>query len=345
MTSSALPELLEAFPLPDDAVVLPQGRAAGSDRELAVAGLQQAIEERRLTLPLGPQLELANPQRLLSLNRFAVQLVCGGYGSDQLRVPLAPWQSAATAPQLLLAALVEDENGVVWFPGVLTADELLQAIPPAAGAAAEDGQLLLETSAFSGGIERLLTLVQLLDPEAIPRRALTPPPATPQVVRVLDWLEGLLPPSLGDLGAGLLPVTAGAFRQGGAGTETPAEQALAILAIPLGLTAAGALVSGEASRSCIERFQLLLIPTAERRGGARPGAEQLRLQLVGELQGDLLPDGLVLRAVQGSRHQSVTSATSTLLELELPADPALIEVTLTPPGGAPLVLPPLQLPG
>jgi hypothetical protein len=77
---------------------------------------------------------------------------------------------------------------------------------------------------------------------------------------------------------------------------------------------------------------------------SEPTAERLTLQLLGDLPGDLLPDGLLLTAVQGSRRLSVSSDASTLLELELHAATDLIQVSLTPPGGEPLALPPLQLP-
>jgi len=380
MTFSPLPEPIEAFPIPADALVLSVLDAGLSERQLAVAALRQALTDRRLSLPLGPELAAEDPSRLLILNRFSLQLLCGGFASDQVSLPLAPLQQAGGAPQLLLAAQVDDENGVVWFPGVLTAEELeatgcLSRSPVVlADSAAEE--LELDVALFRGGIQRLLTLVQLLEPEALPHLRLQPAAAAPLVLRVREWLEGLLPPALTDLGGELVPLTATAFRGGAefqassfgitfgpiAGGGSGVARPLAILAIPLGLTTSGALVSGEASRSCVERFQLLLIPCLDRgpfgidlataiatsigSGLGQPGvAERLALRLVGELSDDLIPDGLVLAAVQGSRRQSVTSAGSSLLELQLPADSAVIEVSITAPGGASLQLPPLQLPG
>ncbi|MCP9928833.1 hypothetical protein [Cyanobium sp. CH-040] len=353
-TSPASPvpiEPLEAFPLPPGAIVLPpplwqqvQEDGERELRRLALAALRQAMDERELHLPLGPETDPTDPSRLLALNRFAVQLAVTGMLSDEVAVPAAPWRDAATAPQLLLVAAIDPENGVVGVPGVLTASEVIAAVGDGDQRAE---RLVLPISAFKGGIERLFTLTALLDPAALPRQALRQQPARP-AVRVRDWLEGLLPPALGDLGAELVPVTAGAFRQGGATADSLAPGALAVLSIPLGLTTAGTLVTGDAAQACLERFRLLLIPTAQPPSAATApatdAAERLTLQLVGELEGDLLPDGLLLSASQGSRRSSVSSANSTQLELELPAAPDLIEVTLTPPDGTPLVLPPLQLP-
>jgi hypothetical protein len=354
-TSPASPvpiEPLEAFPLPPGAIVLPpplwqQAQEDGERewRRLALAALRQAMAERQLHLPLGPETDATDPSRLLALNRIAVQLTVTGLLSDEVAVPAAPWRDAATAPQLLVVAAIDPENGVVHVPGVLTGGELIAAVGDGDPQAE---RLVLPIAAFRGGIERLFTLTALLDPAALPRQALRQQPAGP-AVRVRDWLEGLLPPALGDLGAELVPVTAGAFRQGGVTADSPAPGALAVLSIPLGLTATGALVWGDASRDCLERFRLLLIPTAQPPSAttatATGAAERLTLQLVGELEGDLLPDGLLLSARQGSRRYGVSSTNSSQLELELPAAPDLIDVTLTPPDGTPLVLPPLQLPG
>ncbi|MFQ6539729.1 MULTISPECIES: hypothetical protein [Aphanothece] len=352
-------EPLEAFPLPPGAIVLPtqlweQAQEDGERqlRRLALAALRQAMAERQLHLPLGPETDPTDPSRLLALNRFAVQLAVTGLLSDEVAVPAAPWRDAATAPQLLLVAAIDPENGVVHVPGVLTASEFIATV---GSGDPQAERLVLPVAAFRSGIERLFTLTALLDPAALPRQALRPQPAGP-AMRVRDWLEGLLPPALGDLGAELVPVTAGAFRQSGflaadgvmgglAKADSRWPSALAVLSIPLGLTGDGALVCGEASQRCIERFRLLLIPISMPAAGREPTPDWLRLQLVGELEGDLLPDGLLLSASQGSRRSSVSSANSSQLELELPASPDLIEVTLTPPDGAPLVLPPLQLPG
>jgi len=337
MTSPALPEPLEEFPIPPGALLLEGASAEAGERELAVQALRQLLVQRRLALPLGPELDPADPNRTLTINHFAVQLATAGFPSDQIPFSSKPWNHPSTAPQLVLAALVDGENDVVWFPGVLTGPEVASALrstPDSPG-----GELTLELSAFRGGIDRLLTLVQLLDPAAITRQALTPAAAPPLVVVVREWLEGLLSPILASLGAELLPLTEGAFRSKGP-PATGVPDALAILSIPLGLGGDGTLQWGEAARPCIERFQLLLIPTAEE--GSAP--ERLTLQLVGDLPGDLLPDGLLLTASQGSRRQSVASSASTTIQLQLPADPALIEVSLTAPGGTTLQLPPLQLP-
>lgn len=338
MTSSPpYPEALEAMPIPAGAVLL-HSSTSGTPRALALAGLRQALKERQLDLPLGPSLDLEDPDRVLSLNRFALQLATTGISSDQLLVDPAFWQQSATAPQLLLAAAVGEDDNVVYFPGVLTAEEF---IAQASTAGREDGLIALDLEIFTGGIERLLTLVQLLEPSALPRLALNPSPAAAldprvAVASVLDWLNGQLDSALSSLGAQLQPATAAAFR--GVGVTASAQGSLGGIVIPLGLDN-GQLVAGPAAAACVESFQLGLIPI-----GSSKQPESLLLKLVSSLDGDLLPDGLELIASQGSYHQLIRSTLSSSLELSFPAGAELISVSLNYPGSGAIQLPPLQLP-
>lgn len=339
MTGSALPEALEVFPIPDGAVLLDPWDNGQSSRELAIAALHQELRRRRLALPLGPELNPADPERLLSLNRFALQLATAGLLADQVPVAQSLWRDAATAPQLLLAALVDEENSVVQLQGVLTADELQQQL---ALADQSSGQWLLATDAFRGGIDRLLTLVQLLEPQALPRLALAAPAAaiTPLVV-IADWLQGQLDQALLALGAELQPASATVFRSAAATTGGLADgAALTVLAIPLGISTKGELVSGTAARQCIETFQLLLAPTRSEPGSDNPAG--LVLRLTGTLEGDLLPDGLTLQAQQGSHRQSATTERSSVIEFSFHGREP-ISVALLPQQGLPLELPPLVL--
>jgi hypothetical protein len=338
MSSPTPIEPLEAFPMPVGAIELDDSAAALSARSLAVAGLQQALRDRRLPLPLGPETALGDAQRLLSLNRFAVQLATGGVLADQLEIDATPWDSEATAPQLLLAALVDEENAVVAFPGVLTGAEFLEL---ARSAERSDQAVLLDPLAFHGGVDRLLTLVQLLEPEALPYLSLTPAAqaSAGSVVAVIDWLRGQLDEAFSALGGELTPVAAGAFRSGVVASQA-AEQALAMLVIPFGLSG-DQLVSGDAARRCVRKFQLALIPTGPDHATHPTG---LVVRLSSAVPGALLPDGLQLEARQGSHRQTITSAMSTELELVFQASDQLLDVSLRYGEAEPVELPSLQLP-
>ena len=177
--------------MPLGAIELSADQAWQSERALAVAALQQVLSGQASGLPLGPENAAEDDGRLLSLNRFALQLATGGLLADQIAVDAKPWAEEATAPQLLLAAHVDEENAVVAFGGVLTGAEFVAL---ARDAERSGDLLLLDAAAFKGGVERLLTLVQLLEPAALPSLALAGGVADlqRQVVAIADWLGGQL---------------------------------------------------------------------------------------------------------------------------------------------------------
>lgn len=328
----------DLIPLPAGAVVLiGVGPELDSPRQLALVGLRQSLQERQLqTLPLGPTIDPEDPDRLLSLNGIAVQLACCGLISDEIQVDLSFWRRAETAPQLLLAAAVDEENQVVYFPGVLTGREVVDL---AQGASVDAAALRLAVDRFRGGFERLLTLALLMEPQALPRLALPKAAVVSigcDVVNVLDWLQGTLAEALAGLGGFLQPVPAAAFRS--ATLAIPEQdQALAILSIPLAISN-GALVCGVAARDAIERLQLLVIPCGS---GI---ASTLLLRIVGDTPGTLLPDRLTLSALQGDHEQSITSNDSTSLDLRCPASPLAVIMRLTLADQQPLApLPPFLL--
>ena len=326
-------EPLEALPMPDSAVELEESSGIQTFRQMVIAALKQVLNDRRLALPLGPS-ALEDENRLVMLNHFAVQLAPAGLAADQINVDLEPWKQTNTAPQLLLAALVDDENDVVAFPGVLTGKELVDL---AKGANLAAKTLVMETEDFKGGIDRLLMFVQLLEQEALPRLSLVPVTASAvgAIAAVSDWLLGQLDDALSVLGGELTPVAAGAFR-GAAGASEEAD-ALAKLVIPLGLLG-DQLVSGDAATRCVRRLQLTLIPTGDEQ------VSGLVVLLSNSVAGALLPDGLRLEAVQGGHDQSVTSEMSSQLKLVLNAGDEVVNISLRFGEGKPIRLPALQLP-
>ena len=191
---------MEAFPMPEGAIQLTPQSPQRSEREAVIQALQQALKARQLTLPLGPETALFDEQRLLSLNQFAIQLVTAGMVADEMTLNLAPWRTDGAAPQLCMAGLVDQENDVVAIQGVCTNQEIQELAQQHDRSAS---QLTLETTAFRGGLERLLTLVQLLEPAAIPRQALstTMEQLRQRVIRISDWINGRLDDALAATGA------------------------------------------------------------------------------------------------------------------------------------------------
>ena len=310
--------------LPDDALVLADAPLEEpTPRALAVLALQQHMAAIGLSLPLGPTLALHDPERLLLLNGFRVQLACAPYGADTFTANSAPWREAREAPHFLLAAWVDDELAVVRIPGALTNSEVVGLSPFGTDA------ITLPLARFQGGVDRLLSLARLLDPGTMPIQGLAPQAPLP----IAPWLRGLVDDALVALGAHLQPASGLVFRAA-APTGAPATDVLAILAIPLGVVGQS-LRWGEARVGAIERFQLLLMAC----GDSGPTPDRLRVRLVPQLAGDVLPDGL--RLVAGP--EAAVSATSQGLELEVSGSQRPIQIAVEWEGEQ-LRLPPLLLP-
>ena len=333
---------LEVLPMPQGAVELPESLQWNSPRALAIAALKEVLARQISHLPLGPTIGAEEEDRLLSLNRFALQLLTAGVAADQIAVDKAAWMQEETSPQLLIAAQVDEENDVVVFTGVLTGAEFISL---AKSAKSSSETILVDTSEFKGGVERLLTLVQLLEPAALPRFALETAASIVQrkVIAIADWINGQLDEVFSQsFGAQLQPLTESAFRTSVASRfeNVANHNALALVSIPLGL-ANGKLVSGLEAEACIERFVLQMLAT-----GSNPSnPDGLMLQLSAAIDGDLLPNDLCISASQGKHIQQQIAENKNKIEFNFSGGLELINVSLGFPGSNDLVLPPLQLRG
>jgi hypothetical protein len=330
-----------ALPLPPHTVLLDDWTsrtAPGSPVELALRALRQQALELGLQMPLAERITPTLPyspsekeenQAQLVIGGFRVQLVCTPFWSDALPVPSACWHEAALAPHLLLAAWVDRRSGAVHVPGVLTASEALAALPELGLA---ETMPLLPTTALLGGIDRLFSLVQLLEPTALalPQRRTREPR---EVVPLLPWLEGTLGAALAPFAPQWIPAEAHAFRSGlvAAGPEV-----LVAVAIPLALVAGRVCWGGE-RRGGSERFQLRL--SLRGRNGQ---AERLEVRLEPNLPGDLLPEHLAL-VVGDQSLDTDTTANQGPLVLSASAGEEPIEIRLVRQGVTELQLPPMIL--
>jgi hypothetical protein len=136
-------------------------------RLLSLQALKRWLGERKSSVVVGPELNPEDPDRLLALNGLATQLLCVSPLADVVEVPLNHWRKTATAPQLLLLAQVDEDAGLVHFPGVLDARAFIAEVMGNRAGEMEVWQLPLKH--FEGGLERLLRWGTLLDHAALPR--------------------------------------------------------------------------------------------------------------------------------------------------------------------------------
>ena len=165
MTDKSLPEPLESFPIPEGAIQLDSDSEFLSPRALAIAAIKKILLERNLQISLGPETSLEDEGRLLIFNGFSVQLEITGILSNEISIDSTSWGKASRAPQLIIAVQVDEENCVVNFLGLLTGAEFTSV---SNGISPINGKILLDTEVFKGGIDRLFTLVQLVEQEALP---------------------------------------------------------------------------------------------------------------------------------------------------------------------------------
>ena len=164
-------------------------------RTLALMAMRRWLKQRGAAVVVGPEVEPEAPERLLAIQGLVTQLLCVSPLAGAVAVPLEPWQKTATAPQLLLLAQVDEDNGVVEFPGVLDAATVVGEIQKQRRSERE--LIELPVQLFNGGLERLLRWVTLLEPEALPRVGLSDKTAgpfadPPDLAGLQLWLKQLL---------------------------------------------------------------------------------------------------------------------------------------------------------
>lgn len=162
-------------------------------RALALLALRRWLQKRGASVLVGPELEPEAPDRLLAIQGLATQLLCVSSLAEEVLVPMGPWKREATAPQLALLAQVDEENGVVEFPGVMDAAAVGAEIQKLRSADQE--AIDLPVRLFSGGLERLLRWVTLAAPEALPRAGLVAAnssAADDPLAGLKEWLAELL---------------------------------------------------------------------------------------------------------------------------------------------------------
>lgn len=162
-------------------------------RGLAITALKADCQRRRANVIIGPELDPEEPDRLLAINGRATQLLCVSSMVDVVEVPTEPWQVSEKAPQLLLLAQVDEDQGLVQFPGVLDGAAFVTEVHRQK--VQEDATVELPLELFQGGLERLFQWVTLLEPEALPRGGVSSATSTPAfdpLAGLQEWLSELL---------------------------------------------------------------------------------------------------------------------------------------------------------
>ena len=162
-------EIFDALPIPEDAVILKPKKVLDLS-QLALLGIKEMIRQRGINLKVKKKRDVTELDCIFEINNFSIQVIFAGYSSDHIIVPLQRWYKINNAPQIILAANIDEESNIVSFQGIITAKEFIN-IYLKKNAKGQSFEIPL--SEFKGGINRLLSFVQILDSKALSRSGLT----------------------------------------------------------------------------------------------------------------------------------------------------------------------------
>ena len=172
-------EIFDALPIPEDAIILKPKRFLDSS-QLALLAIKEIIKQRGINLKIRKKRDVTELDCIFEINNFSIQVIFAGYSSDHIIVPLQRWYKINNAPQIILAANIDEESNIVYFKGIITAKEFINIY---LNKNAKGQSFEIPLSEFKGGINRLLSFVQILDSEALSRKGIS---------RNIDFLESLL---------------------------------------------------------------------------------------------------------------------------------------------------------
>lgn len=158
----------EAKPISDSAVSINIEKVKSLDQASIVA-LKKVISDENLNLEVKLISSIKDLDCLVEINKFYIQIVITGISSDEAIIPLKRWYQRNSAPQLILAMSIDEENGLIEFPGLITEKEFKRLIKEPNP---KNKYVNIPINSFKGGINRLLSMIQILDLEALSREGL-----------------------------------------------------------------------------------------------------------------------------------------------------------------------------
>ena len=162
-------EIMDAFVIPEEAVILDNKKIFDLS-QIALLAIKQVINERGINLKIKKKRNISDLDCIFEINNFSIQVVYAGINSDQISVPLNRWYEINDAPQIILAANIDEENNIVYFKGIMTAKEFINIFLERN---AKNQSFEISSKEFKGGINRLLSYVQILDSKALSRIGLS----------------------------------------------------------------------------------------------------------------------------------------------------------------------------
>ncbi len=154
----------EYITYPEESVLLDFNLSL-SHWELSIEALKQVIKDRDFSKEI--KIKKQNKyKKSLTINDLHIQIALCGLGAEEVSIPLDIWESARTAPQVILVAQVDDENNIVHFPGILTGSNFIKYIR---NNVSKGSTISTPISEFEGGVDILFSYVKFFNKNYLPR--------------------------------------------------------------------------------------------------------------------------------------------------------------------------------
>ena len=154
----------EYITYPEESVLLDLNLSL-SHWELSIEALKKVIEDRDINKEI--KIKKQNKyKKSLTLNDLHIQIALCGLGAEEVSIPLDIWKNANTAPQVVLVAQVDDENNIVYFPGILTGSNFIKYIR---SNFSKGISICIPISEFEGGVDILFSYVKFFNKNSLPR--------------------------------------------------------------------------------------------------------------------------------------------------------------------------------
>ena len=160
---------IDAYPIPQEAVILDDKKVLDLS-QLVMLAIKQIIKDRGISLKIKKKGKITDEDCVFEINNFSIQVVYTGITSDHIIVPLERWYKLNDSPQIILAASIDEENNIVFFNGIITAKEFINIFLEKN---AKNQTFEISLNQFKGGINRLLSFVEILDSKALSKQGLT----------------------------------------------------------------------------------------------------------------------------------------------------------------------------
>ena len=160
---------IDAYPIPQEAVILDDKKVLDLSQVVMLA-IKQIIKDRGISLKIKKKGKNTDEDCVFEINNFSIQVVYTGITSDHIIVPLKRWYKLNDSPQIILAASIDEENNIIFFNEIITAKEFINIFLERN---AKNQTFELSLNEFKGGINRLLSFVEILDSKALSKSGLT----------------------------------------------------------------------------------------------------------------------------------------------------------------------------